>query len=496
MAGINNKVIRPQPGYQETILSSPADIAIGGGSAGCGKTFSLLLEPLRHINNPGFGGVIFRRESPQITNEGALWDTSEGLYPFVGATPIETKKKWEFPSGCSIKFSHLQLERDKFAWQGSSIPYLGFDELTHFSKSQFFYMLSRNRSTCGIRPYVRATCNPDPDCWVAKFIEWWIDQDTGFPIPERAGVLRYFTQDNGADVWGDSIEEVVSKCPHIFERDEFKDLNKSDLIKSVTFIPGSIYENPALLEKDPGYLGNLLSQDEASKSALLEGNWKRRDDGTSLYQYSKLLDLTSNSFQIYGNRYISADIAMEGSDRFIIWVWDNRTVIDCIIIEKSNGKDVENAIKDAALKYRVPQSNIVYDSDGLGKFLKGYFPNAIPFINNGTPMKVTGIKENYRNAKTQCFYNSSYRVNANETYIKPEVANVMYRGKRIIDWLTEELYVVKKDKMDTDGKLAIISKEQMKNALGRSPDFADAFMIREWLDLRSTGRQIISFKKS
>ena len=69
---------------------------------------------------------------------------------------------------------------------------IGFDELTHFTAHQFFYMVSRNRSTCGVRPYIRATCNPYADSWVADFLAWWIDQETGLPIPERAGVLRYY----------------------------------------------------------------------------------------------------------------------------------------------------------------------------------------------------------------------------------------------------------------------------------------------------------------
>src|ERR1700753_93566 len=77
--------IRPQPGAQERFLSCGADIAIYGGAAGGGKSFGLLLEPLRHIGNKEFGGVIFRRTSPQITNEGALWDEAGKLYPLVGA---------------------------------------------------------------------------------------------------------------------------------------------------------------------------------------------------------------------------------------------------------------------------------------------------------------------------------------------------------------------------------------------------------------------------
>lgn len=158
--------IRPQPGPQERFLASEADIAILGGAAGGGKSFGLLMESLRHIGNMHFGGVIFRRTSPQITNEGALWDEAGKLYPLLGAAPRIGSLQYEFPSGCSISFRHLQHEATVFDWQGAQVPFIGFDELTHFTKKQFFYMLSRNRSTCGVKPYIRATCNPDADSWV------------------------------------------------------------------------------------------------------------------------------------------------------------------------------------------------------------------------------------------------------------------------------------------------------------------------------------------
>jgi hypothetical protein len=154
---------------------------------------ALLLEPLRHVANPNFGAVIFRQTSPQITNEGALWDEAGRLYPLIGGAPRVGDMLFQFPSGASVGFGHLQHEHTKLDWQGSQIRLIGFDELTHFTRSRFFYMLSRNRSMCGVRPYVRATCNPDADSWVAEFIAWWIDQETG-RIPERAGVLRWFVR--------------------------------------------------------------------------------------------------------------------------------------------------------------------------------------------------------------------------------------------------------------------------------------------------------------
>ena len=136
--------IRPQPGAQERFLSSVADIAIYGGAAGGGKSFALLMEPLRHIGNKHFGGVIFRRTSPQITNEVALWDEAGKLYPLVYGEPRIGSLEYRFPIGASVSFRHLQHEDTIYDWQGAQVPFIGFDELTHFTKRQFFYMLSRN----------------------------------------------------------------------------------------------------------------------------------------------------------------------------------------------------------------------------------------------------------------------------------------------------------------------------------------------------------------
>ncbi|MCK5432117.1 MAG: terminase family protein, partial [Gammaproteobacteria bacterium] len=169
--------IKPQSGPQELFLSSCADIVIFGGGAGGGKTVGILLEGLRHKDVKGFGVVIFRRTYPEIKNEGSLWDTSAIFYPLIGGEAVESALLWKFKSGTSIRFAHLQHEKDKYDWQGSQIPLIEMDELTHFTESQFFYLMSRNRSTCGVKPYIRATCNPDADSWVARFIDWWIGED-------------------------------------------------------------------------------------------------------------------------------------------------------------------------------------------------------------------------------------------------------------------------------------------------------------------------------
>ena len=135
-------IIRPQQGKQELFLRSPADICIYGGAAGCGKTFAILLECLRHIGNPRFEAVVFRQSKPQIMNAGSLYDTSKEIYPYFGATSIITPNiQWRFQSGAKITFVHMFYEKEKYNWQGSQIPLLIFDELTHFTESQFFYFL-------------------------------------------------------------------------------------------------------------------------------------------------------------------------------------------------------------------------------------------------------------------------------------------------------------------------------------------------------------------
>ncbi|WP_372936277.1 terminase large subunit domain-containing protein, partial [Mariniphaga sediminis] len=421
------KEIRPQEGFQQDFLSTSADIAIGGGAAGAGKTFALLLEPTRHSRNADFGSVIFRRTSPQIRSEGGLWDTSESLYPNVGARPIESKLTWKFPRGASMKFSHLEYEKNVLDWQGSQVPLIGFDELTHFTEKMFFYMLSRNRSTCGVKPYIRATCNPDPDSWVANFIEWWICQDDksphyGFPIAERAGKLRYFIKDGDSMVWGNSKDEVLAKVPHVIEvmKTANEDTNPYNLVKSATFIPGDIYGNKALLSKDPGYLANLMAQDEATRLQLLDGNWKVKIDEAELINFTKLKDAFTNDFVKGTEKYITADIALKGSDLLVIAYWEGFRWLDIKVMEKSKGNEVIDAIKEMANKWRVPQSHILYDDDGVGQFVDGFIQNSIPFKNGAAPLEEIvnnqKIKPNYKYLRDQLYFKMADRINRDGYY--------------------------------------------------------------------------------
>ena len=268
-------------------LRSPADICIYGGAAGGGKTYAILLECLRHVDNERFEAVIFRQSRPQILSAGGLFATSQEIYPHLGATSVLTPNvQWRFKTGAKVTFAHMFYEREKYNWQGSQIPLLIFDELTHFTEGQFFYLFSRNRSSCGVKPYIRATCNPDGESWVAKLIDWWIDPETGYAIEERCGKLRYFIRRNNLIHWADTPQQLYE------EFGLYTDEERQE-VKSLTFISAKLSDNQILMKHDPGYIGALKAMSEFDQEQLLNGNWKIRRSAGHYFKRSKVQILTS-----------------------------------------------------------------------------------------------------------------------------------------------------------------------------------------------------------
>lgn len=261
----------PQVGPQTEFLRNEADIILFGGSAGSGKTYAILLDVLWFHDIPGFTAIIFRRTSTQITAPGGLWANSQELFRLFGGVANQTSLEWKFPSGAVIKFAHLQYDKDVYSYQGTALTAIYWDEATHFTREQFFYMLSRNRSMCGIKPYIKMTCNPDADSWVRNLIEWWIDEDTGIAIPEKSGVIRWFIMLNDEVIWSECKAALHEKYPGC-------------LPKSFTFISASIFDNKKLLEADPGYLANLHALPRVERERLLNGNWNIKPSAGLYFQ--------------------------------------------------------------------------------------------------------------------------------------------------------------------------------------------------------------------
>lgn len=388
--------VTAQLGPQHAFLSSEADICVYGGAAGGGKTYGLLLDPLRHYNNALFGGVIFRRTSVQIKIEGGLWDTSMGLYTLLNGKPREHFLEWKFPSGMSMSFANIEHEADVYNYQGAQIPWLGFDELTHFTESQFFYMMTRNRSTSGAKPKIRATCNPDPDSWVRRFIDWFIGED-GFPIKERMGKLRWFIRINDQMIWANSAEEIYLQ----YGRDpEIQP-------KSVTFIAAKLEDNQVLMKKDPAYLGNLLAQDRVTRARLREGNWNIRASAGTLFkeEWFPIVESIPGGWIDICRFWDRAATKPHEQNKDPDWTrglklykyGDGTFVVGDLKSARDTPGQIENLIKNTAThdttstKIRVqqdPGSAGVSEAEHFVKMLAGYNVDAIPFSKD----KVTRAK--------------------------------------------------------------------------------------------------------
>lgn len=495
MAG--SKSLRPQPGYQVAFLKSAADITIGGGAAGAGKTFSLLLDMLYNAENPNYSAVFFRRTTPELTAIGGAWETAMDLYSrTVGGTPNLSSMTWTFPRKgtgtkfCKIKFGHLQYDQDKETHKSAQYPVIYFDELTTFLESQFWFLMSRNRAAdAGVRPYVKATTNPQSNGWVKRLISWWLYPDNyedstkaGYPIPERDGKIRWFYRlDQDTMIWGDSREEVFAKVHRISDNDPKLIW---DMTKSLTFIHGSIFGNLELMKNNPQYLGNLQSMGDQERSQLLDGNWRVVDDADILFGYASLMDMREADYVAAGKgpneHYITADIALEGSDLFVVGVWSGWRLIHVETRTKTDGPQILKIIQDLARQYRVPRSNIAFDRDGVGDALTGFLAGAYGLRSQSVPMaeKEENTKTPaYENLRAQLVFRTQKMVGRGMVYVAPSVSEFHF------DKITEELRTFRK-KQTTAGKLAVSRKDEIKARLGHSPDYADMFWMRAIFDMK------------
>lgn len=386
-------VLKPQRGPQERFMATAADICIYGGAAGGGKTYGLLMQPLRYKDVSGFGCTIFRKNFNQIFSQGGLWDVASKMYSQIpGAHPRMSSYSWLFDDKkgnavSKVTFAHIERDQDLDKWQGTQICAIEFDELTHFSEKAFFYMLSRNRSTCGVKPFVRASCNPDADSWVAKFIEWWIDQDTGYPIPERSGKIRYFVRREEKLYWADTRKEL-------WERFNLNTAEEREEPKSVTFIMSRLEDNKELLRVNPGYMANLKAMPLVERERLLYGNWKikaaaglyfkRSQLGNYLeilpadiIQYVRCWDLAATEETVNGDAAYTAGVLM-GKRK------NGRYVVIDVVNKQMSAADVRNTIKLTAqldrAKYKRVRIRLPKDpgqagkeqADSYIKFLSGF----------------------------------------------------------------------------------------------------------------------------
>lgn len=229
------------------------------------------------------------------------------------------------------------------------------------------------------------------------------------------------------------------------------------------------------------YVNSLGRRDEFTRKRLLLGDWEYDASDAVLFPYDNILNAFTNEFAETGDKYISADIALKGSDLMVLIVWNGLRVEKIYTEKKTNAKHLEEGLVSLCKEHKVPRSNVIYDNDGVGAFLGDYMQGIKRFKNGGKVIK----KQNYTNLKNQCYYKLAEMVQGNKIFINCSA--------QVQDKITEELQQIKMHNVDKDGKLCVTPKDQIKKNIGRSPDFADALMMRMYFELKNKrSKEIIS----
>lgn len=485
-----------QRGGQERMLSIDADIKIVGGSRGGSKSFSSLMEVLKDIKNPDFHATILRNEKDDL--QSLITDSYKLFSQFGTYNKSQNDMTWNFDNGGWLKFSYYAgaFQDFKTRFQGRQYAYVCIDEGTQCPYKKFKYLLTNNRNAAHIRNRFWITCNPDPESWVRKFIDWWVDED-GYIIPERDGVIRYCFMDGDTPdsiYWGDTREEVYEQCKGLIDRlwakckDSCERLGytKYDVfVKSATFIRADLSENIKLISTDVSYLANLAQQDEEQRMRDLEANWNWKATGDDMIKMEDLDEIYDNAEQIGdGKRRASADIAFTGGDNFVMWLWEGWHCKDLVVL-RLDPKTLVSVVEAKLREWGVEECNFTYDMQGIGQYFKGFFKDAVPFNNQAAPIarnhqEEEGIKYLYKDLKSQCAWLFYKMIKEKQISIDSDLLERKYSGNGfdkvpLRQILQKERKMLRRDENSDDRGFKLLPKKIAKKYVGHSPDFFESW---------------------
>lgn len=477
----------PQRGFQETVLLCDADIKIIGGRRGGGKTWVALYEALNYIDNPGVNMYGFRKYLDDIKR--GIWRSSKEVYKDF-AIPTDTSFEWRFlnGTGATMTMEHLQdLKKVSDRFRGVEMAYILIEELAEHTRDNMnvlFDLLTSNRSTAGEKPRCVCTCNPvGKSNSLRKFLDWYIDPDTDRVIPERSGKVRYFFKygDSETEIaWGNTVDEVYRNPSARVKLEELQistGVDWRELITSLVFIEGEYQDNEILKAADPKYMSRISARGGKSTTNDIVGVWRDVDMGTSLATIEDMERLFNNTERRDGYKRASADVALTG-DFFVLWAFDGKHICDLEAFFGVPSDDVVPLVKNFLNKNGVREENFTYDANGLGLWLSGLLPYAVGFNNKSAPSD----PRLWNNLKSEAAEKFIKGVKHGDFSIDSTILERRFTDKKgnvftVADRLMEERLILKRKDTDS-GRFEIISKQQMKEEIGHSPDFMEGlFMV-------------------
>lgn len=395
-----------------------------------------------------------------------------GTHYFIARKKLNDIRKFTIPSIYEV-FGIWGLTDDYYSFNGQD------NYFTLYNDSKVFLLEAKYQP--GDPQYARFGSMQMTRGWIEEAGEFELEAKNNL----NASIGRWKNDEYNLTA---KLLQTCNPAKNYLYSDYYKPSKDGTLDKWKRFIQALPDDNKKLAR---GYLENLertLSINE--KERLLKGNWEYDDDPNTLFEYNKIIELFTNEFVTPGaQKYLTADIAYEGSDLFVIMIWQGLVVQEIIAIDKIDEVLVSKKIHDLRLKYHIPLGNVIYDGDGLKTFVRhsakeGNLNGAIQFHNGGKALN----DEKYYNLKAQCYFKLAELAEENKIYIPVK----QYR-KQIIEELEQIKKLVRKDDKDPH---RLEKKDDLRKRLGRSPDFGDALMMRMLPELDNTSMIRGNFRKA
>ena len=250
------------------------------------------------------------------------------------------------------------------------------------------------------------------------------------------------------------------------------------------FMQALPHENPFIPSEYIESLKQLKDTEPSLYKRLYEGDWDYEDNPNQLCEDEMIEQIFDNTHVDFGKGYITADVARFGSDKAVIGVWKGWVLTDVVTFDISRTTDIELAIKTLQYKHRIPKTRVVADEDGVG----GGIVDSLRikgFVNGSRAIKEAGKDVQYRNLQIQCLYKLAEKVNEAEIRITADLTND--QKKQIM----EELQEIQSKNAD-NRKLDCKTKSEIRDSIGRSPDWRDMMLMRVYFDLKKPKKFVSS----
>lgn len=287
------------------------------------------------------------------------------------------------------------------------------------------------------------------------------------------------------DIYGLDPAKILLTCnpeQNWLYRVFYKPWKNGTLKNGYAFVQ-SLYKDNPFTAKEAGLRLDEIS-DPVLRMRLKMGLWEYSSADNSLVDYDSIVDIFTNTPEYSEEKYLTADIARHGSDKSVIGLWKGYDLYKVITREKQGIDITATEIKTIIAEEKIPYSHVIADEDGVGggvvdilRGIKGFVGNS-PATKTREEIKEGKPKQNYGNLRSQCGYMLAEKI------IDHKIA-VTYPDleEAVKEFITEDLQQLKRKEVAIEAPLRLIAKEDIKEALGRSPDYGDMMMMRMYFDL-------------